>query len=91
MLGDAFYGSADLDAAMGYYQEAQKLGDQSEAAADCGVGKIKLAKGDVDGALELFKKSASEEEAAGYFNNAAVFAVKERKFDHSVKLCEDCT
>lgn len=86
MLGDAFYGSGDLDKAMGYYQEAHELGAKHEDQANCGIGKIKLAQGHVEEALELFKQSASEEEAAGYFNNAAIFSVRNHRYDEAIKL-----
>ncbi len=86
MLGDAFYGSGDLDKAMGYYQDAHDSGSMHEDQANCGIGKIKLAQGHVEEALELFKQSASEEEAAGYFNNAAIFSVKNQRYDEAINL-----
>ena len=88
LLGDACYGKGDLDQAVDFYKEAAGANPDKAEQAESNIGKIKIAKGDLEGALSLLQRSASEEEAAGYFNNAAVVAVKAGKFKEAIKLYE---
>ncbi|SMF65220.1 tetratricopeptide repeat protein [Pseudobacteriovorax antillogorgiicola] len=89
MLGDAFYGSGDLDKAMGYYHEALDLQEDLQLDTNDTVEKVaqvKIDLGEMEEAFELLHKSASEEEAAGYFNNAAVLASKKQNYENALKL-----
>jgi tetratricopeptide (TPR) repeat protein len=86
MLGDAFYGKGDLDKAVAYYEEASVADPDRKNEAQAKVGMVRIDQGRLEDALELFKGSASEEEAAGYFNNAAVIAVRDGKFQQAVRL-----
>ena len=53
------------------------------------MGKVKLTQGDIEGTLNLLQNGVSEEEAAGVFNNAAVAAVKEKRYDDAIRLYEN--
>ena len=88
LLGDACYGKGDLDAALGFYEEAADANPDKLEQAESNMGKVKIAQGDLESALSLLQRSASEEEAAGYFNNAAVVAVKKGQHADAVKLYE---
>lgn len=86
LLGDAFYGKGDLDKAVNYYEEAKALSPEQLNDANTRIGKVRIDQGRMEDALELFKNSASEEEAAGYFNNAAVIAVRDGKLKQAIAL-----
>jgi tetratricopeptide (TPR) repeat protein len=68
-----------------YFQQALEIDDENTDAQK-GLGILKLEEGDANGALELLKKSMSEEEAAGHFNNIAVQAVRQGRYDESLKF-----
>lgn len=88
MIGDALYGKGDLDQALKAYQGAAAMDPDVANQANRGIGQIKLDQGHIEEALELFKSSVSEEEAAGFFNNAAVQAARKEQFDEALKLYE---
>ena len=86
LLGDAFYGSGDLDGALDCYQQAKDLDSDLTLDSDQKSGKILLEQGEIDQAVELFKSSVSQDEAASIFNNVAVAAVKEGSYDSALEL-----
>ena len=90
-LGDAFFGSGDLDQAMGYYEEAaeasEELGVKENESAKK-IASVRLERGEVEEAISLLQKSASEDEIAGYFNNGAIMATKQEKYKEAVGLYE---
>lgn len=86
MLGDAFYGKGDLDKALDCYKEASEADPEDDATAKKSMGKIHLEQGRLEDALDMFQGSASEEEAAGFFNNSAVYAVRCGKFEEALRL-----
>jgi tetratricopeptide (TPR) repeat protein len=88
MIGDACYGKGDLNKALQCYEEAADLDPDMIPAAHRQMGQIKLEMGQVEEALNLFKNSVSEDESAGFFNNAAVAAVREGKPEQALKLYE---
>ncbi len=88
MMGDALYGKGDLDKAISCYQEAVKVDPDSSSQAQKQIGQVRLEQGHFEEALELFRSSVSEEEAAGFFNNAAVKAVRDQKLVEALKLYE---
>lgn len=88
LLADAFFGKGDLDAALANYQAASHLDSDYEKEAGRQIGRIKLAQGDLEEAVDFFKSSVSEEESAGFFNNAAVQAAKSQQFKEALKLYE---
>jgi tetratricopeptide (TPR) repeat protein len=88
MMGDALYGSGDLDEAIDYYQEALDIEPELKPEAGGKIGQIRLEQGQLEDALDLFKNSVSEEEAAGFFNNAAVKAVRDGHPQQALKLYE---
>ncbi len=88
MIGDACYGKGDLNRALQCYEEAADLDPDLTSTAHRQMGQIKLEMGQVEEALNLFKNSVSEDEAAGFFNNAAVAAVRDGKPEQALKLYE---
>ena len=88
MMGDALYGSGDLDRAVNHYQQAINLSAELTPTASGKIGQIKLEQGHIEEALDLFKNSVSEEEAAGFFNNAAVKSVRDGNPQQALKLYE---
>ncbi len=88
MIGDACYGKGDLNKALQCYEEAADLDPDMIPAAHRQMGQIKLEMGQVEEALDLFKNSVSEDESAGFFNNAAVAAVRDGKPEQALKLYE---
>jgi tetratricopeptide (TPR) repeat protein len=88
MIGDACYGKGDLNKALQCYEEAADLDPDLATVAHRQMGQIKLEMGQVEEALHLFKNSVSEDESAGFFNNAAVAAVRDGKPEQALKLYE---
>ncbi|HYX36975.1 MAG TPA: tetratricopeptide repeat protein [Oligoflexus sp.] len=88
LIGDACYGKGDLNKALQCYEEAADLDPDMIPAAHRQMGQIKLEMGEVEEALNLFKNSVSEDESAGFFNNAAVAAVRDGKPEQALKLYE---
>ena len=88
LLGDTCFGLGNLDEAIEFYQEAADANPEKAGEAEAAMGKVMISKGDLESALGLLQKSASEEEAAGFFNNAAVFSVKEGNFKKAIDLYE---
>lgn len=68
-----------------YFEEALGVAPDHSEARDGSV-QVKLTEGDAMGAFELFRNSASEEEAASFFNNAAIQAVRRGQFDEALEL-----
>ena len=90
-LGDAFFGNGDIDKAMGYYQDAKEANEDlgiEENESSKKMATARLEQGEVDEAISLLRKSASEDEIASYFNNGAVMASKQELFDKAVSLYE---
>lgn len=85
MLGDSFFQVGDKSKAASYYNQAAAT-DPSNVDAQKGLGQVKLSEGDINGALELLKGSASEDESAGFFNNAAVHAAHTGDFQKAYNL-----
>lgn len=87
LLGKAFFTKGDLPKAERYFEEVLELEPDSDSAAKS-LGEVKLSQGDINGAFDIVKNSLSEEEAASFFNNTGVIAVKNGKFDEAVSLYE---
>ena len=87
MLGDAFFQTGDNAKAKSYYAQAMNL-DSHAKDAQMGMGQVMVSEGDLNGALELLRNSASEDEAVAFFNNAAVLAVQKKKIGESFRLYE---
>jgi len=86
LMADVYYGKGDFDKALFLYEQVKELDQELRAAANKGIGQIKLAQGQLEDALALLTQSVSEEEVAGYFNNSAVFSVKQGDLDQALKL-----
>jgi tetratricopeptide (TPR) repeat protein len=87
LLGGAFYKVGALDKAADCYNQASDL-DPHNKQAQKGLAQVKLSEGDLNTALDLLRNSASEEEAAALFNNAAVLATRSGRHRESLKLYE---
>jgi tetratricopeptide (TPR) repeat protein len=85
LLGDAFYGQGDTKKAADAYGQALE-NDPENTEAMGKLGQIKLDEGDVNALLELFSNHGSESEKAGFFNNAAVAAVKKEQYMEALEL-----
>ena len=85
ILGDAFLFKGDFKKAGQYFGEAMDL-EPDNVEAKKGVVQVKLNEGDVNAALDLLGNSISEEEAASFFNNAAVYAAQHQEAAKSEKL-----
>ena len=88
MLGDAFFGKGDLDSALQNYHQAMHLDSDFSREAGRQVGRIKLAQGELEEAVMFFKSAVSEDESAGFFNNAAVQAARAQDYSGALKLYE---
>ena len=86
-LGETFYAMGKTEKAKTYFQNSLEL-DPENKQAQKGLGVTLLDEGDANAALKLFKQSLSEEEAAGFFNNAAVQAVRRGETEKSLRLYE---
>ena len=90
-LGDSFFGKGDIDKALGYYQEAKDANEDlgiEDNGADKKMATARLEQGEVEEAISLLRKSASEDEIASYFNNGAIMASKSEEFEKAVNLYE---
>lgn len=85
LLGDAFYGQGDTKKAADCYGQALE-NDPENTEAMGKLGQVKLEEGDVNALLALFSNHGSESEKAGFFNNAAVAAVKKEQFMEALDL-----
>jgi tetratricopeptide (TPR) repeat protein len=86
-LGDAFFKTGNTSAAKAAYGEALSVNPE-EKGAQKGLASVAMQEGDLNQAMELLKFSASEEESAGVFNNAAVIAVRDGKYEDAFRLYE---
>ncbi|RZA25710.1 MAG: tetratricopeptide repeat protein [Proteobacteria bacterium] len=86
MIGDALFGKGDMESALTHYQQAMNL--DADLVKDAGrqVGLIKLHQGELEEAVMFFKSTVSEDEAAGFFNNAAVQAARLERYEDALKL-----
>lgn len=85
LLGDCFFQMGDNSKAKMKYESALAVDGDSRGAKK-GLGVIELNDGDVNKALDLFRDSASEEELAGFFNNAAISVVRAGNIEKGVQL-----
>ena len=85
MLGDVFFKKGDLPRAKSFFGEAMALEPENRGARR-GMGEVLLSEGDANAAVDFLKNSASEEEAAGLFNNAAVHAARSARLEESLRL-----
>lgn len=74
------------DARIKYEQALEIDGTAKEARQ--GLGVIELEEGNINQALEFFKDATSPEELAGFFNNAAILAVRRREYEQALRLYE---
>jgi tetratricopeptide (TPR) repeat protein len=86
MIGDALFGKGDMEAALTHYHQAMKLDAELVKEAGRQVGLIKLQQGELEEAVMFFKSAVSEDEAAAFFNNAAVQAVRLEQYEVALKL-----
>ena len=87
LLGDAFYGNGDLDKSFEYYDKAVNEDQGLSKKVVATKSEILVGEGNIErGALQIIQSGASEDEAASLFNNAAVTAVRNNRFDDAIRL-----
>ena len=89
LMGDACYGIGISIKASNTTTKRETKTSELRDEANRSMSRVKLSQGDIEGALDLLQNGVSEEEAAGVFNNAAVAAVKDRRFQDAIKLYEN--
>lgn len=85
-LGEAFFQKGDNKKAKGYLSEAMSIAPEASDDAKKGLAQIALSEGDATAALDLLVNSCTEEESAGFFNNAAVAAKRAGQTDKALQL-----
>lgn len=85
MLGNAYVRKGRNAEARASYEDALEI-DPTHKEARQGLGVVELSEGHVNHALELFRDSATEEEIGGFFNNTAILAVRQKRFDQATRL-----
>lgn len=86
-LGRCFFKTGQTSRAKDCYAEALELEPQSKDAR-VGLGRAVLSEGDAQAALALFTEGVSDEEAASYFNSAAIQAVHDTRMQEALQLYE---
>lgn len=84
-LGDVLLMSGKTVEAQENFSEALQI-DRNNKDAKAGKAKCQLVQDDINEALNLVKEIATPRELASIFNMAAVIAVREEKYEQSVKL-----
>lgn len=84
-LGEAFFQSGDKPKAKGFFNQALSIAPEASEAKK-GLGQVALAEGDATAALDLLVNSCTEEESAGFFNNAAVAAKRAGQHEKALHL-----
>ncbi len=87
-LGEAFYKTKQPEKSKAAYGQAKAADPAVAEEADKALGQIALDQGDLAAATDLLSNSCTEDEAAGFFNNAAVQATHSGKPEHALSLYE---
>lgn len=87
-LGDAFFQKGDKEKAKGFFSEAASVAPDAAVAANKGLAQIALSEGDATAAVDLLVNCCTEEESAGFFNNAAVAAKRAGHNEKALQLYE---
>lgn len=87
LMGDVLRNLQRNGEARTKYEQALDI-DNEAPDAKKGMGAVELAEGNVKQALEFFRGSTSPEELAGFFNNAAILAVRRQEFEQAMRLYE---
>jgi tetratricopeptide (TPR) repeat protein len=87
-LGEAFYKTNQTEKSKAAYSQAKSADPAVTGEANKALGQIALDQGDLVAASDLLGNSCSEDEAAGFFNNAAVQATRSGKPEHALSLYE---
>ncbi len=85
IIADVYRTLEDNQNAKKHYNEALKL-NPNHKGARTGMGQVELSEGEINSALALFGDAATEEEIGGFFNTAAIFAVRKTNFEKSIEL-----
>lgn len=85
-LGDAFFQTGDKPKAKGFFNQAIAAAPEAAGEASKGLAQVALSEGDTTAALDLLVNSCSEDESAGFFNNAAVAAKRAGQHDKALHL-----
>ena len=86
-LGDICIQTNQSSKARGYYEEAYQSAPEDPDTIEA-LGKLEINEGNQNAALGIFKKTMSEEEVAGFLNNAGIRAVRKQNHKEALKLYE---
>ncbi|MFK7828054.1 MAG: tetratricopeptide repeat protein [Oligoflexales bacterium] len=86
-LGDICIQTNQGPKARKYYEEAYESAPEDPNTIGA-LGKFEVHEGNQNAALEIFKKTMSEEEVAGFLNNAGIRAVRNSNIKEALKLYE---
>lgn len=84
-LGKAFMQGHKIREALAQFDEALQI-DQYHKGANLGRAQCRLMEGDVNDALSLLRQMSSSRELASVFNNAAILAIRQGRFEHGLSL-----
>jgi tetratricopeptide (TPR) repeat protein len=84
-LGRAFIQTNQIREALATFDEALEL-DKDNKPAALGRAQCRLLEGDVNDALGLLRQISTQREVASLFNNAAILAIRQNRFDHGFSL-----
>jgi tetratricopeptide (TPR) repeat protein len=87
-LGEAFYKTNQPEKAKTAFNQAKDNDPSVAGDANKALGQIAIDQGDLAAATDLIRNSCSEDEAAGFFNNAAVQAIHQGKPKEALALYE---
>ena len=86
-LGDICIQTNQGAKARKYYEEAYESAPENPETIEA-LGKLEVNEGNQNAALEIFKKTMSEEEVAGFLNNAGIREVRKQNYKEAMKLYE---
>lgn len=84
-LGDICLQIKQPSKARQFYEEAYESAPEDPDTIEA-LGKLEVNEGNQNAALEIFKKTMSEEEVAGFLNNAGIREVKNENYKDAIKL-----
>lgn len=87
MLGESYRHLGDSKKArLSLFKALEQEPENDQAKINMGL--IDLSEGQINQALALFRDTASEEEVAGFFNNAGIVAIHRGEFSKAIGLYE---
>ena len=84
-LGNLCIQKKNMSKAKNYFQEAYETAPEDDDTKESLI-QFEMDHGNPNDALDLFKKSMSEEEVAGFLNNYGIQCVHHQKYDEALKF-----